>query len=131
MDARSGFLEEEVTTAVDLVKDRSNKPLMTVRTEELVSHAIERMREYKISQIREDLQGFVGAIDETTLLHHFIADKNIADKPIKEIMEPLSHCFIGNFYRQSIKINYQRQPSSFGRFGNGNIISLRNTTLLV
>ena len=82
-----GFLDEEVTTAVDLVKDRSNKPLMTVRTEELVSHAIERMREYKISQIPvEDLQGFVGAIDETTLLHHFIADKNIADKPIKEIM---------------------------------------------
>ena len=82
-----GFLDEEVTTAVDLVKDRSNKPLMTVRTEELVSHAIERMREYKISQIPvEDLQGFVGAIDETTILHHFIADKNIADKPIKEIM---------------------------------------------
>ena len=82
-----GFLDEEVTTAVDLVKDRLNKPLMTVRTEELVSHAIERMREYKISQIPvEDLQGFVGAIDETTLLHHFIADKNIADKPIKEIM---------------------------------------------
>lgn len=82
-----GFLDEEVTTAVDLVKDRSNKPLMTVRTEELVSHAIERMREYKISQIPvEDLQGFVGAIDETTLLHHFIADKNIADKPIREIM---------------------------------------------
>ena len=44
-----GFLDEEVTTAVDLVKDRSNKPLMTVRTEELVSQAIERMREYKIS----------------------------------------------------------------------------------
>ncbi len=82
-----GFLDEEVTTAVDLVKDRSNKPLMTVRTEELVSHAIERMREYKISQIPvEDLQGFVGSIDETTLLHHFIADKNIADKPIREIM---------------------------------------------
>ena len=82
-----GFLDEEVTTAVDLVKDRSNKPLMTVRTEELVSHAIERMRENKISQIPvKDLQGFVGAIDETTLLHHFIADKNIADKPIKEIM---------------------------------------------
>ena len=82
-----GFLDEEVTTAVDLIKDQLNKPLMTVRTEELVSHAIERMREYKISQIPvEDLQGFVGAIDETTLLHHFIADKNIADKPIKEIM---------------------------------------------
>ena len=99
-----GFLDEEVTTAVDLIKDRSNKPLMTVRTEELVSHAIERMREYKISQIPvEDLQGFVGAIDETTLLHHFIADKNIADKPIKEIMGAL----IPLFHRELLSTGYQ------------------------
>jgi cystathionine beta-synthase len=82
-----GFLDEEMTTAGDLVKDHKDKPLMTVRTEELVSHAIERMREYKISQIPvEDLDGFVGSVDETTLLHHFIADKDIADKPIKEVM---------------------------------------------
>jgi len=82
-----GFLEEEVTTAADLIKDHADKPLMTVRTEELVSHAIERMRAYKISQIPvEDLDGFVGSVDETTLLHHFISDKNIADKPIREVM---------------------------------------------
>ena len=82
-----GFLDEEITTAADLVKDHADKPLMTVRTEELVSHAIERMREYKISQIPvEDLEGFVGSVDESTLLHHYIADKNIADKPIREVM---------------------------------------------
>ncbi len=82
-----GFLDEEITTAADLIKDHSDKPLMTVRTEELVSHAIERMREYKISQIPvEDLDGFVGSVDEATLLHHYIADKDIADKPIKEVM---------------------------------------------
>ena len=82
-----GFLDEEITTAADLIKDHADKPLMTVRTEELVSHAIERMREYKISQIPvEDLEGFVGSVDEATLLHHYIADKDIADKPIKEVM---------------------------------------------
>lgn len=82
-----GFLDEEITTAADLVKDHADKPLMTVRTEELVSHAIERMREYKISQIPvEDLEGFVGSVDESTLLHHYIADKDIADKPIREVM---------------------------------------------
>lgn len=82
-----GFLEDEITTAADLIKDHADKPMLTVRTEELVSHAIERMREYKISQIPvEDINGFVGSVDESTLLHHYIEDKNIAEKPIKEVM---------------------------------------------
>ncbi len=82
-----GFLEDEITTAADLIKDHIDKPMLTVRTEELVSHAIERMREYKISQIPvEDINGFVGSVDESTLLHHFIEDKNIAKKPIKDVM---------------------------------------------
>ncbi|MGY0426693.1 MAG: pyridoxal-phosphate dependent enzyme, partial [Polaribacter sp.] len=82
-----GFLEEEIKTAADLIKNHDKKPLVTVQTEELVSHAIERMRDFKISQIPvKDSVGFVGSIDESVLLHHFIADKNIADRPIKEIM---------------------------------------------
>tara|TARA_R110001632_G_scaffold124451_1_gene237341 strand:+ start:20261 stop:21619 length:1359 start_codon:yes stop_codon:yes gene_type:complete len=82
-----GFLEDEITTAADLIKDHIDKPMLTVRTEELVSHAIERMRENKISQIPvEDINGFVGSVDESTLLHHFIEDKNIAKKPIKDVM---------------------------------------------
>tara|TARA_R110001632_G_scaffold40289_4_gene100914 strand:- start:5743 stop:7101 length:1359 start_codon:yes stop_codon:yes gene_type:complete len=82
-----GFLEDEITTAADLIKDHADKPMLTVRTEELVSHAIERMREFKISQIPvEDINGFVGSVDESTLLHHFIQDKNIAEKPIKDVM---------------------------------------------
>tara|TARA_R110002073_G_scaffold8207_5_gene45822 strand:- start:33970 stop:35328 length:1359 start_codon:yes stop_codon:yes gene_type:complete len=82
-----GFLEEEITTAADLVKAHADKPLLTVRTEELVSHAIERMREFKISQIPvEDVGGFVGSVDESTLLHHYIEDKDIAEKPIREVM---------------------------------------------
>ncbi|ARV05304.1 cystathionine beta-synthase [Polaribacter sp. SA4-10] len=82
-----GFLEEEIKTAADLVKIHGDAPLVTVQTEELVSHAIERMRDYKISQIPvKDSNGFVGSIDDAVLLHNFIDDKNIADKPIKGIM---------------------------------------------
>lgn len=82
-----GFLEEEVTTAQDLIKDHESKPLVTAKTEELVSHAIERMREFKISQIPvEDIDGFVGSVDEATLLRYYIHDKNISEKPIKEMM---------------------------------------------
>lgn len=82
-----GFLDEEITKAEDVIKDHIDKPLVVVRTEELVSHAIERMRKYKISQIPViDINGFVGSVDETDLFQSYVSDKNVADKPIKEVM---------------------------------------------
>ena len=82
-----GFLEEKVTVASDLIKNRINDPLVTAKTEELVSHAIDRMRQYDISQIPvEDSEGFVGSVDESDLFKLYFEDKNIADKPLKEVM---------------------------------------------
>jgi len=82
-----GFLDEEVTTALDLIKNHIDKPLVTVKTEELVSHAIERMRSYKISQIPVvDVNGFVGSVDESDLFRMYFEDKNSADMPIKAVM---------------------------------------------
>jgi cystathionine beta-synthase len=82
-----GFLEEEITKAEDVIKDHIEKPLIIVRTEELVSHAIERMRKYKISQIPViDTSGFVGSLDETDLFRSYVENKDIADKPVREIM---------------------------------------------
>ena len=82
-----GFLEEEIAKAEDLIKDNADKTLGVGRTEELVSHAIERLRKYKISQIPVmDTTGFVGSIDETDLFRSYVEDKDIAEKPIKDIM---------------------------------------------
>ncbi|QIE59060.1 pyridoxal-phosphate dependent enzyme [Rasiella rasia] len=82
-----GFVEDEVTVASDLIKDHADKPLVTVKTEELVSHAIERMKQYKISQIPvEDTSGFVGALDETDLLRKYLENKDVAQLPIKQVM---------------------------------------------
>jgi len=82
-----GFIEDEITSAADLVTNNADKPLVTVKTEELVSHAIERMKAHKISQIPvEDSSGFVGAIDEADLLRKYIENKDISDLPIKEVM---------------------------------------------
>lgn len=84
-----GFLDEEITVAEDLIKNHIDKPLITVKTEELVSHAIERIKQYKISQIPvEDVSGIIGSIDETDLFRAFMEDQNIADTPIKNIMGP-------------------------------------------
>ncbi len=82
-----GFIEDDVTVALDLIKDHSDKPLVTIKTEELVSHAIERMKSFEISQIPvEDITGFVGAVDETDLFRKYVEDKNISDLPIREVM---------------------------------------------
>lgn len=83
-----GFLDEEISTAADLIEDHHDKPLVTVKTGELVSHAIERMRKFKISQIPViDAEGFVGSVDETTLFSKYIENKEISDMYIGEIME--------------------------------------------
>jgi cystathionine beta-synthase len=82
-----GFLDEDAKKAEDLIKDHIDKTMVVVRTEELVSHAIERMRQFKISQIPViDISGFVGSVDETNLFQSFVSDKNVADKPIREVM---------------------------------------------
>jgi cystathionine beta-synthase len=82
-----GFLEEKVRSAADLTARREDNELITVKTEELVSHAIERMRTHDISQLPVmDAEGFVGSLDEGDLFRSYFEDKDIADRPIKEIM---------------------------------------------
>lgn len=82
-----GFLDEKIRIAADLVKGQSDRELVYVKTEELVSHAIERMRKYEISQLPVmDADGFVGSLDESKLFRLYFEDKDIADKPIKDVM---------------------------------------------
>jgi cystathionine beta-synthase len=83
-----GFLDENITIAADLIRNHNDRPLITVKTEELVSHAIDRMRQSDISQLPvTDANGFVGSLDESQLFKLYFEDKNIGDKPIKEVMQ--------------------------------------------
>lgn len=82
-----GFLDEDFSKAEDLIRDHIDKSLVIVRTEELVSHAIERMRKHNISQIPViDINGFVGSLDESRLFKSYLEDKNIASRPVREFM---------------------------------------------
>lgn len=82
-----GFLDEEVAKAEDAIKDHLDKPLVIARTEELVSHAIDRMRKYKISQIPVvDTTGFVGSVDETDLFQAYVNNHDVANKALREVM---------------------------------------------
>ncbi|MTH16465.1 pyridoxal-phosphate dependent enzyme [Flavobacterium sp. LC2016-01] len=116
-----GFLEENVTKAEDVIKDHIDKELIVVRTEELVSHAIERMRKYKISQIPVvDINGFVGSVDETDLFRSYVADKNVAEKPIKEVMgKPFPIVKLGTPIEEVSKLFTKENDAVLVELGNG------------
>ncbi|WDF60677.1 pyridoxal-phosphate dependent enzyme [Flavobacterium sp. KACC 22758] len=117
-----GFLEENVTKAEDVIKDHIDKELIVVRTEELVSHAIERMRKYKISQIPVvDINGFVGSVDETDLFRSYVADKNVAEKPIKEVMgKPFPIVKLGTPIEEVSKLFTKENDAVLVDLANGN-----------
>ena len=84
-----GFLEEDILTAKDLVKKHEDKPLVSVFAEELVSHAISKMRKFGISQIpvMKDNQ-FVGSIDDSVIYQTLVDKPELVDAPISSIMGP-------------------------------------------
>ncbi len=84
---QQGFLDEKITNAHDLIKNKIDHPLLIARTEELVSHAIARFKKHNIAQLPViDIRGFVGSVDEAAILESFSSDKNTADRPIKELI---------------------------------------------
>lgn len=116
-----GFLEDEVTKAEDVIKDHIDKQLVIARTEELVSHAIERMRKYKISQIPVmDVTGFVGSVDESDLFQSYVHDKNAADKPIREVMgKPYPIVKLGTPIEEVSKLFTRENAAVLLDLGNG------------
>lgn len=117
-----GFLEDEITKAEDVIKDHIDKSLVIARTEELVSHAIERMRKYKISQIPVvDVTGFVGSVDESLLFQSYITDKNTADRPLREIMGvPFPIVPMGTPIEEVSKLFTRENAAVLIDLGNGN-----------
>jgi cystathionine beta-synthase len=84
-----GFLEEKVDTAADLVAGHSSEPLVTLFAEELVSHAIMKMRKFNISQIPVKLGNeFVGSLDDSHLFQVLIDNPNLKNMPVSSVMQP-------------------------------------------
>jgi cystathionine beta-synthase len=84
-----GFLENTVVTAEDLVNEHENKPLVSVFAEELVSHAIAKMRKFGISQIPVIKDNkFVGSVDDSAIYQSLVDRPELSDAPIASIMGP-------------------------------------------
>lgn len=82
-----GFLEEEKKTALDLIKGHVDKPLVSIGSGELVSHAVAKMKRFGISQIPvfKD-EAPAGSVDESRIFQLFVEDPKTMDRRIEEIM---------------------------------------------
>ncbi|MEY4604649.1 MAG: hypothetical protein RIT43_1941 [Bacteroidota bacterium] len=84
-----GFLEENYKTAGELVVKHGDVTLVTLYAEELVSHAIAKMRKFGISQIPvlKDNQ-FVGSVDDSHLYQLLVDSPELRDASISSVMQP-------------------------------------------
>lgn len=83
-----GFLEEELKSAKQLIEKHADQPLVTLYAEELLSHAVAKMRKFGISQIpvKKDNQ-FVGSLDENQLYQLLVDNPNLIDSPVSSVMK--------------------------------------------
>lgn len=84
-----GFLEEDFKTAGDIVALHGNLPLVSLYGEELVSHAIDRLRHHNISQIPVHSGGkMVGSLDDNKVYQIVMDKPELKDTPVSSIMGP-------------------------------------------
>jgi len=83
-----GFLDEEKTNAIDLIKAHAGKHLVTVTTENPVSQALLLMNQYGISQIPV-VEGdkCVGSLSDNHLFAKLLDNPELKEMPVKHVME--------------------------------------------
>ena len=84
-----GFLDEGLKNAADIVAKHGDLPLLTCGSEELVSHAVAKMKDYNVSQIPVTKDGVIaGYVDDVVLYQSIIADSSIMDASLGSVMQP-------------------------------------------
>ncbi len=83
-----GFLEENIKTAGDMVSQHKDEPLVSLYSEELISHAIAKMRKFGISQIPVTKDGvYVGSLDDSHVYQLLVDNPVLRDAPISSVMQ--------------------------------------------
>ncbi len=83
-----GFLEDEKSCAVDLIKDHQGKHLVSVSGDTPISQAMIMMKQYGISQIPViENNEFVGSLTDNHLFAQLIEKPTLKELPVKTIME--------------------------------------------
>lgn len=116
-----GFLDEGFKNAADLVGQHGDKKLVTCGSEELVSHAVAKMKSYNISQIPVTKDGVIaGYVDDSRLYQTIIEDASIMDSPLSQVMQEPLPVLHANATIEEISKNVNKQvPAVLIDMGNG------------
>lgn len=83
-----GFLNHKNKMAKDLVDKHRHLPLLKANPNEPIDNVIQRMRNHEVSQLPVfDGDKQVGSLDDSKLLQAILQDSDIANKPVKAIMD--------------------------------------------
>ncbi len=98
-----GFLDEDKTSAADLIKDHQGKHLVQVSPDNPISQAILLMNQYGISQIPVvEENKFVGALTDNNLFAKLCDNPSLKELPVKNVMEPSFPVVSGNTSIQEV-----------------------------
>ena len=116
-----GFLDEGLKNASDLVSQHGDKGLVLCGSEELVSHAVAKMKAYNISQIPVTKDGeIVGYVDDSRLYQSIIDDASMMDTPLSQVMQEPLPIVAGNATVEEISKKINKQvPAVLVDLGNG------------
>lgn len=127
-----GFLDENIKTAADLVAKHADSPLITLYAEELVSHAIAKIRKYGISQIPVMKDGkLVGSIDDSKLFQTLIDNPESKDDAISSLIgEPYPVVKEATTLEEISKLITKNTPAVLVELANGNHHIITKTDII-
>ncbi|NOQ72428.1 MAG: pyridoxal-phosphate dependent enzyme [Crocinitomix sp.] len=116
-----GFLDEGFKNAADLVGQHGDKKLVMCGSEELVSHAVAKMKEYNISQIPVTKDGVIaGFVDDSHLYQAIIENAATMDFPLSQVMHAPLPVLHANATIEEISKNVNKQvPAVLIDMGEG------------
>jgi cystathionine beta-synthase len=81
---------EKPKHAIDLIENHRDLKLLTIREDELVGAAYDKMTHYDISQIPvvNEKDELTGSINDNHLFACILKDNDVKKKKVKEIMQP-------------------------------------------
>lgn len=85
-----GFLVEEKPKAAQLIERHKHLPLVTVKTTDIISDVVAKMRKYDISQLPVvDEQGaFAGSLNDTQLYGKLIENPELKSAQVSSVIQP-------------------------------------------
>jgi cystathionine beta-synthase len=85
-----GFLVEEKPKAAQLIERHKHLPLVTVKTTDIISDVVTKMRKYDISQLPVvDEQGaFAGSLNDTQLYGKLIENPELKSSQVSTVIQP-------------------------------------------